>query len=76
MSTPQASQGRLTERVRDDLAQRISRQDLGPGAQLPTERDLSVEYGVSRVTVRRALALLTEEGLVYAIQGRGTFVNG
>jgi len=73
-SRPRASQGRLTERVRDDLAQRITRQELGPGAQLPTERDLSVEYGVSRVTVRRALALLTEEGLVYAIQGRGTFV--
>ena len=74
VSGPRASKGRLTERVRDDLARRIAGQDLRPGAQLPTERDLSVEYAVSRVTVRRALAMLTAEGLVYAVQGRGTFV--
>jgi GntR family transcriptional regulator len=66
--------GRLTTRIRDDLAGRIAREELRPGQQLPTERDLSVEYGVSRVTVRRALGLLGEEGLVHAVQGRGTFV--
>ncbi len=78
MSAPetrrQAGSGRLTAWVRDELARRISGQDLGPGQQLPTERELSAEFGVSRVTVRRALAELTEGGLVFAIQGRGTFV--
>jgi GntR family transcriptional regulator len=68
--------GRLTARLRDDLADRIARQELGPGAQLPTERDLSERYGVSRVTVRRALSLLAGDGLVHAVQGRGTFVTG
>ena len=68
--------GRLTARLRDDLADRIARQELAPGAQLPTERVLSERYGVSRVTVRRALALLADDGIVQAVQGRGTFVTG
>ncbi|MGH3317889.1 MAG: GntR family transcriptional regulator [Nocardioidaceae bacterium] len=66
--------GHLTTRVRNELAARISSGDLAPGEQLPTERELSATFGVSRVTVRRALASLADEGLVHAIQGRGTFV--
>ena len=73
-SRPRA--GRLTAQVREEIARRIARRDLAPGAQLPTERDLSVEFGVSRVTVRRALAELTADGTVFAVQGRGTFVAG
>ncbi|GAA1869279.1 GntR family transcriptional regulator [Asanoa iriomotensis] len=69
-----SSSGRLTTRVRQVLADRISRGDLRPGDQLPTERELSGEFGVSRVTVRRALASLSRDGLVYSVQGRGTFV--
>lgn len=64
----------MTERVRDEIAARITRGDLVPGQQLPTERELVNAFGVSRVTVRRAIAALTEEGLIYAIQGRGTYV--
>lgn len=41
---------------------------------LPTESDLQEQFGVSRDTVRKALALLTEKGLVQKIQGRGTQV--
>jgi GntR family transcriptional regulator len=66
--------GQLTARVRHELADRIARGELAAGAQLPTERELGDQFGVSRVTVRRALASLTRDGLVYAIQGRGTFV--
>jgi len=66
--------GNLTERVRDEIAGRIARGDLAPGEQLPTERELVATFGVSRVTVRRAIAALTDEGLIYAIQGRGTYV--
>ena len=66
--------GALTGRVRDALAARISSGDLAPGQQLPTERELSESFEVSRVTVRRAIAALSEAGMVYAIQGRGTFV--
>jgi GntR family transcriptional regulator len=67
--------GALTGRVREALEARIASGSLEPGQQLPTERELSETFGVSRVTVRRAIASLTERGLVHAIQGRGTFVT-
>lgn len=46
-----------------------------PGQKLPPERDLSTEYGVSRITARHAIRLLADDGLVERIQGRGTFVK-
>ena len=46
------------------------------GDQLPTLEVLMLEYGVSRVTMRQAVALLEQEGLVQRGQGRGTFVTG
>ncbi|WP_051241437.1 GntR family transcriptional regulator [Stappia stellulata] len=46
-----------------------------PPRPLPTEAELSAFYGVSRVTVRRAMALLEEQGLIWRQRGRGTFVN-
>ncbi len=44
------------------------------GALLPSENDMLETYKVSRVTVRQALALLDQEGMVKRIQGKGTFV--
>ena len=44
------------------------------GTALPSERDLALELGVSRVTVRQALALLTDQGLLERRRGSGTFV--
>jgi DNA-binding GntR family transcriptional regulator len=38
------------------------------------QRDLAEEYGVAYTTVRRAMAVLRERGLIKSIQGRGTFV--
>jgi len=49
--------------------------DSAPGRLLPTERQLAVEYGVSRNAVRAALDLLRGEGLVERIQGTGTRVT-
>jgi DNA-binding GntR family transcriptional regulator len=74
VATRNGPAGQLTSRVRDVLAARIARGELAAGSQLPTERELSSAFAVSRVTVRRAIASLAEDGLVYAIQGRGTFV--
>jgi GntR family transcriptional regulator len=50
--------------------------NLGRGNLLPSESDLSAEFDVSRVTVRRALELLREEGLVDARQGFGWYASG
>lgn len=46
------------------------------GAQLPTEAELVQQHGVSRVTVRRALKSLEQQGLIDRHAGRGTFVSG
>lgn len=48
---------------------------LRDGDQLPTEEDLRGQYGVSRVTVRRALHSLEARGLLTRQQGRGTYVS-
>jgi GntR family transcriptional regulator len=48
---------------------------LRPGDQLPSEAQLVERYGVSPMTVRRALNLLANQGMVVAEQGRGTFVK-
>ena len=48
---------------------------LAPGDRLPTITALAATYGVAPVTVRQALSLLAEEGLIQARQGSGTFVR-
>ncbi len=57
------------------IEQEIADGVLPPGAQLPTEAQLMERFGVSRITVRRALQGLTQEGTLIARQGSGTFVN-
>lgn len=47
---------------------------LEPGAPLPSERELADRYGLARMTVRTEIERLAAEGLVYRVQGRGTFV--
>ncbi len=56
------------------LLERIRREEFHPGDMLPSERKLSREYGVSRITVIKAMELLEKEGLVERRQGRGSFV--
>ncbi|MDQ2813679.1 MAG: GntR family transcriptional regulator [Actinomycetota bacterium] len=49
--------------------------ELGPRAPLPSESYVQQQYGVSRGTVRAAVSILRDEGLVVTIGGRGTFVR-
>ncbi|MBN9317510.1 MAG: GntR family transcriptional regulator [Devosia sp.] len=49
--------------------------ELKPHEKLPTERELAESFGVTRLTVRRALDQLGYEGRVYRTQGAGTFVS-
>jgi GntR family transcriptional regulator len=61
--------------IRSILRARLEREGL-EGQRLPSEIDLGREFGVSRVTVQQALALLEKEGLIRREQGRGTFYLG
>ncbi|MFJ4225719.1 GntR family transcriptional regulator [Microbacterium sp. NPDC089695] len=62
-------------RIADELRARIRDGRLEIGGPVPPERDLSVEFGVSRMTVRRALGVLEREGRVHRAATRGTFVS-
>ncbi len=62
--------------IAQSLRQQIQSAGIAAGRLLPSESALSDEFGVSRVTVRRALDVLREEGLVSAQQGLGWFVTG
>lgn len=57
-----------------ELRTRILDQQLAPHTLMPSERELSEQLGVSRMTARRALTLLESEGHVYRRPPRGTFV--
>jgi GntR family transcriptional regulator len=58
----------------DQLRSRLAAGRVGPGGALPSEADLAAEHHTSRVTVRRALDRLRQEGLVTSRQGAGWFV--
>jgi GntR family transcriptional regulator len=62
--------------VADILRRRIQRGQLGPDDRLPSETELIEMYGVGRKTARSAIKVLRDEGLVYTVSQRGTFVRG
>lgn len=61
--------------VAQALSDRIARGELAPGMQLLSERELCRQFGVSRVTVRRALGELRDRGLIEPDSARGWFVQ-
>lgn len=63
------------QQIADELRGQISSGALAPGQRLPSEPDLAAQYDASRNTVRLAIALLTNQGLVVSRQGLGTFVH-
>ncbi len=57
------------------LLKQIEEGEFTPGSMIPSERDLSQAYSISRMTVRQALSQLVAEGLLHREKGRGTFVS-
>ena len=61
--------------VTDYIEKYIQNNSLTPGSKLPPERELIEKTGVSRVTVRRALANLSELGMIYSVHGGGYYLS-
>ena len=64
----------LFQQLAEELRQAMRTGEYPPGSQLPTEHQLCDRYGVSRVTVRKALEELSQRGAVIRRPGKGTFV--
>ena len=56
------------------LRGKIESGELAPGTQLPSILGLAGEYGVATITVRKALTVLKDEGIIVGVAGYGTFV--
>jgi GntR family transcriptional regulator len=65
----------LYMQIKEALKQRILDGDYGAHERLPSESELMKMFGVSRITVRQSLRDLHSDGLVFSVQGKGTFVS-
>jgi GntR family transcriptional regulator len=61
--------------VAADIRADIAAGRLSPGAKLPGEIELAGQYGVARLTVRRAIRELVAEDRLVILRGRGTYVK-
>ncbi|MFC4110339.1 GntR family transcriptional regulator [Micromonospora zhanjiangensis] len=64
----------LWRRIRQDILDRIAAGILKPGDKLPTTKELAAQYDTSGLTVRKAIEVLTEAGVLEGRQGVGVFV--
>lgn len=60
----------LEEYIKNNIENKV----YPPGSMLPTEREFTELFGVSRMTVRQAIGNLVNQGMLYKIRGKGTFV--
>ncbi|MEV4184449.1 GntR family transcriptional regulator [Streptosporangium canum] len=63
------------KQIAEVIRERITNGDITPGEAMPSETELESEYGIARATARRVARELREQGLVYTVQGEGTFVG-
>lgn len=75
MKLNNASEKPLYVQLKQIIQEDISRGKYKAGEQLPPESELCDVYGVSRITARRAISDLVEEGILHRQQGKGTFVK-
>ncbi len=60
--------------IQNHLVEQIHQGDFPPGAQVPSELELSSQLNVSRMTARKALDALVSKGILYRRKGKGTYV--
>ncbi len=65
----------LYRQVYESIKKYIIEGTISPGSKLPTEEELTNEYKVSAITIKKALELLATEEYIYRVPGRGTFVS-
>lgn len=65
----------LYVKIKDYIKENIKSGKLQPGDRVPTEKELSDIFDVSRITASTAIRDLVKEGVVYRIQGKGTFIS-
>lgn len=70
------NQEKLYIQVMRQLVAEIGKATWKIGDRIPSEDELSLRYGVSKITVRQALSNLSADGYLMKIQGKGTFVAG
>lgn len=63
-------------KIAQQLIDQISSGELAEGSMLPTESELQETFGVSRVTIRKAMTVLVEQDLLFRKRGHGTYVKG
>jgi len=61
--------------IANDIERQVNEGTLVPGQRLPGEADLATEYGVARMTVRRAMRELRERGLIRTVPGKGNYIE-
>ena len=71
-----ADQRTSGDTIASALAERVLSGELAPNDRLPPERQLALEFGVSRPIIREALRALVERGLIDVEPSRGAFVRG
>ncbi|MEV0282474.1 GntR family transcriptional regulator [Streptomyces sp. NPDC050610] len=75
MPTPMHDQRPPYQQAADAIRDDITAGRLKPGERLPSNRELEERFGVANMTARSALRVLRDEGLIYTVQGRGSYVT-
>ena len=65
----------LYQTVYDTLQERIRCGQIRPGERLPAEKALAEEFGVSRITIQKAMGMLVQDGYIVRRPGRGSFAS-
>lgn len=74
MGRSEEKENLLYKQVENSIRAKIQTNQLKPGDRIPSEAELQLEHGVSRITVRNAITRLVEDDVLVRLQGKGTYV--